>query len=97
MSKKLHDDWMNPPTQAWTAPSRRNDGPVWLIQRQKRRIVFGDPGSVTSWEIWAEYEVKEDRDAELKRLRETTSWSLRGRRGYYSYGSLRIIEPMVDE
>ena len=95
---RLEDDWMNPPTSVGTSSRpKKEDGEVWVIQRQKRTVVFGSPGSITSWATWAEFRSKDERDAELERLRKATRWSLRGRRGHYRGGELHISEPWVDE
>lgn len=93
MTDKIKDDWMNPQTSHVYSPQKRADGEVWLIQREKRKIVFGPSGSICQWEAWAEFATKDERDLELARLHKTTQWSLRGRRGYYRNGELHIYEP----
>lgn len=87
MSDKLEDDWMNPPTSASFVPQRHADGVFYLIQRKRRQITYGT-GSLEYWDMWSEFETKESRDAELARLRETTSWQLRGRRATYRHGEM---------
>lgn len=93
MTRKAKDTWMNPETSFHISSKRPDDGEVWIIQRQKRDLVFGPVSSITRWETWQEFRSKEERDKEMSRLRETTEWNLRGRRGYYLGGELRIHDP----
>jgi hypothetical protein len=84
MSKEpdMTDDWMNPPrSSSYTYREPRPDDPMeYLIEREKRVPVFGNPGSITKWEYWSKHDTKEERDAELKKLRERhPMWHLRAR------------------
>lgn len=81
--RKIEDSWMNPHTSiSYTTPPPKN-GTFYVIERKKRVPVSGNVAFLERWGTWEEYKSKEDRDAELARLRETTSWVLRGR--VYSY------------
>lgn len=80
----LTDDWMNPQSvdKMFTAPREPQPGdPIeYLIEREKRTICFGNPGSITSWEYWSKYDTVEKRDEALARLRaEHPMWHLRKR------------------
>lgn len=70
------DDWMNPRRSiGWSMPPPKE---TWLIQRE--RVInctwMGD-GPPREWATWMSYDTRKERDAELRRLRETTSWHLR--------------------
>ena len=70
------DDWMNPSTSvSWSMPPPKE---TWLIQRERVIVCtwMGD-GPPREWKTWMSYDTREERDAELKHLRETTSWHLR--------------------
>ena len=73
----IEDDWMNPPrSMSWTYQPHP-DGTFYLISRKKRIPVSGNVSHIERWDTWKEFSDKDARDAELKRLRETTSWVLR--------------------
>jgi hypothetical protein len=76
------DDWMNPhrATHYVYKEPQPSDPVRYLIEREKRVICFGNPGSITKWEYWAKYDTEEARDAALKRLHEEhPMWHLRAR------------------
>lgn len=78
------DDWMNPKptgTSSFTYRAPQSGDPIeYLIERQKRTPVFGNPGSITSWEYWSKYDTAEKRDEVLVRLRiDHPIWQLRAR------------------
>ena len=79
----MTDDWMNPRPSSWSGSIRspRPDDPTeYLIERERRIICFGSPGSITKWDYWSKYDTPELRDAALKRLREQhPAWHLRAR------------------
>lgn len=80
--KDMTDDWMNPPrSSSWTAsPEPKPDDVEYLIERMKRTICFGSPGSITSWEYWAKYATPEARDKALADLHDRhPAWHLRAR------------------
>jgi hypothetical protein len=52
----------------------------YLIEREKRVICFGSPGSITQWDYWASYDTPEERDKALADLRKRHPvWHLRAR------------------
>ena len=78
----MTDDWMNPkPSAGYTYREPQPGDPTeYLIEREKRIPVFGNPGSITRWEYWSKHDTKEARDEELKRLRKShPMWHLRAR------------------
>lgn len=86
---KIDDTWMNPTTSiGWSPPPPKN-GTYYVIERKKHIPVSGNVAFLERWETWQEFQEKDRRDAELKRLRETTSWVLRGR--VYTYVNGRQI------
>lgn len=91
MPKTDEDTWMNPQTSiSWQAPPKK-DGTYYAIERKKRIPVSGNVAFLEQWDTWQEFDDKNKRDAELARLRETTSWLLRGRT--YNYVNGQIIGP----
>lgn len=76
----MTDDWMNPkPMQAYVSEAPKNEM-EYLIERERRIICFGNPGSITQWEVWDKYTVKKERDKALQRLsKEHPMWHLRAR------------------
>jgi hypothetical protein len=80
----MTDTWMNPQPVTWTQPPEPEPDQVdYLIERAKKTIVFGNPGSITEWAFWARFDNKKDRDKELKRLsKDHPMWHLRARDSY---------------
>ena len=77
------DTWMNPSRSVtFTAPPPKH-GTYYVIERKKATPVSGNVGAIYHWDTWQEFQDKDKRDTELKRLRETTTWQLRGR--VYNY------------
>jgi len=73
-----NDDWMHPQRSSTTWTASKRDKPEFLIERQKVVICsFVGGGPPTEWKTWASFDTRDERDSELKRLRKTTSWSLR--------------------
>lgn len=71
------DDWLYPqPTGEVFKPPKPKER--WLIQRERTIVCtwFGD-GPPREWALWSSHDSREERDDELKRLRETTLWRLR--------------------
>ena len=83
---EMEDSWMNPQTSFGTSALQHEDGVFWQVSRKRRTVVSGPTGYIETWEMWAEFRDKAERDAELKRLRETTSWTLRGDKAIYIGG-----------
>jgi hypothetical protein len=78
----MTDDWMNPSrsTSYTHREPQFGDPTEYLIEREKRRITFGSPGSITNWEYWDKFDTAESRDAALARLVERhPMWHLRAR------------------
>lgn len=76
----MSDDWMNPKTSVTYTYREPENKMVYAIERQKRTICFGNPGSITEWVAWSTHETKEARDHELERLRVAHPvWQLRSR------------------
>ncbi len=87
------DTWMNPRRSVvYKSPPPKN-GHYFVIERKKRIPVSGNVAFIERWESWQEFDAKEKRDDELKRLRETTSWVLRGRSYYYVNGQQMSGDP----
>lgn len=86
MSDKIKDDWMEPRTSiSWESPPPKN-GTFYQIQRKRRIPVTGNVAFLERWDVYAEYESKDERDKKLARLRETTEWHLRARTVNYING-----------
>lgn len=83
----MADDWMHPRTSySFTSPPPKN-GQFFQIQRKRATPVSGNVAYIYNWDVWQEYESKEERDKELARLRQThPEWHLRGRRANYING-----------
>lgn len=79
----MTDDWMNPVPHAYTCIHdipKPGDPIEYRIERERRVICFGNPGSYTQWDFWASFDSAEKRDAELARLRKHHPiWHLRAR------------------
>lgn len=78
----LTDDWMNPPTHSsFTYHEPQPGDPIeYLIERERRIICFGNPGSIKRWDFWSKYDTVEERDVAFARLREHhPRWHLRAR------------------
>lgn len=74
------DDWMHPQMSSrWQASDRKADPRPFLIQRQRRVICsWVGSGPPTEWDLWSSHKTREERDAELKRLRaDHPAWRLR--------------------
>jgi hypothetical protein len=83
-----NDDWMHPKTSfSWSPPPPKN-GTFFVIERKKATPVSGNVSSIHTWDEWQSFDKKDDRDTELKRLRETTTWHLRARTYTYVNGKL---------
>lgn len=82
------DDWMNPQTAssfAHRAP-HPDDPKEYLIERERRIICFGNPGSITRWDYWAKYDTAEERDGALQRIHQQhPSWHVRKRDSHPYY------------
>jgi len=91
---RTDDDWMNPRTSvSWEMPEPKEQ---WLIQRERVIVCtwMGDRPP-HEWATWMAYDNREERDAELKCLRETTSWHLRP--AYQPlHGRMRIEDEEAD-
>lgn len=81
---KIQDDWMHPNLSSsigWSAKPR--DKEEFIIQRERVIIcTWSGDGPPREWGHWRTFDTRKERDAELKRLRETTTWHLRP--AYYS-------------
>lgn len=87
MTRGREDDWMNPQNKTWYKNERPpKNGTYYVIERKRRIPVTGNVAFLERWETWAEFDSKAKRDVELKRLREETSWILRGRQRTYVRG-----------
>lgn len=80
----MTDDWMNPSSSGVTIgwkgePAENKD--EFIIERARRLICFGNPGSIVTWEQWSfSYDTAAERDAALEKLSaEHPMWSLRAR------------------
>ena len=82
------DDWMNPTTSRVWTPKRHADGMFYLISRKKRIPVSGNVSYIEEWETWQEFANKDERDVELQRLRDTTTWKLRADQVMYLNGQI---------
>lgn len=51
------------------------------IERQERRICFGNPGYIDEWVYAGSFDTEEERDAELKRLQQYSDLSMLERNG----------------
>lgn len=78
------DDWMNPKSVSWQSPPPPKMGEIeYLIERAKRQICFGSPGSIVQWHFWSKHDTAQKRDEELKRLSdEHPLWHLRARNSH---------------
>jgi hypothetical protein len=86
MSYLDDDDWMNPSTSGSYVLKPHPDGTFYLISRKRRIPVTGNVSHIEQWELWREFTDKAERDAELKKLRETTTWVLRADQVIYIGG-----------
>ena len=89
------DDWLHPKmtSSMYISPPPKEE---WLIQRERTLVCtwVGD-GPPRKWALWRAFDSSEERDAELKRLRETTSWHLRP--AYKPlHGHIRVEDEEVD-
>jgi hypothetical protein len=82
----LEDDWMNPPRSVAWVSKPHPDGTFYLISRKKRIPVSGNASHIEQWDTWKEFGDKAERDAELKKLRDTTTWVLRADQVVYIAG-----------
>lgn len=87
------DDWLHPKIGTSYCYGKTPPKEAWLIQRERTIVCtwMGD-GPPREWAFWMSYDTRKERDAELKRLRETTSWHLRP-----AYQSLRGRIRVEDE
>ena len=77
------DDWMNPPRSHHYGSKQTPVKPStveYLIERCQRRICFGSPGYIDSWQFWSKHDTAEKRDEELEQLhKQYPAWHLRAR------------------
>lgn len=74
----LTDDWMNPPPSRQWVHKKPENKTVYIIERAKREICFGDPGYIVRWEEWSRHETAAERDSVLASLaRDHPAWQLR--------------------
>ncbi|HEU4345778.1 MAG TPA: hypothetical protein VFU31_29870 [Candidatus Binatia bacterium] len=86
--RETDDDWMYPQTSyVWTSKPHA-DGTFYLISRKRRIPVSGNVSHIEEWETWKEFSDKVERDAELKRLRDETTWVLRADQVIYMGGKI---------
>lgn len=83
------DDWMHPNRSiAFTMPPPKN-GTFHQIQRKRAIPVTGNVSHIYSWDVYREFETKDERDAELAKLRKDhPSWHLRARSLTYFNGQI---------
>ena len=84
----MNDDWMHPKTSYAYVVKDHPDGTFYLISRKKRIPVTGNVAFLEQWDTWREFDDRAKRDAELKRLRETTEWTLRADQATYIGGRM---------
>ncbi len=84
----LDDDWMYPKTSTSYVHKPHPDGTFYLISRKKRIPVSGNVSHIEQWDTWKEFPTKAERDAELKKLRSETSWTLRADQVTYLHGTI---------
>lgn len=78
----MTDDWMNPPPggRIFEMP-KVEDKDEFIIERAKRIVCFGNPGSIAEWNTWGvPYATAAERDEALKKLSaDHPMWHLRAR------------------
>lgn len=74
------DDWMESSRNSIVWEHKKPENKMlYYIERQRRVICFGNPGSITEWDQWGlSFDTAEARDKEYEKLRkEYPVWSLR--------------------
>jgi len=83
----IDDDWMHPKTSVAYVLKPHEDGTFYLISRKRRIPVSGNVSHIEQWETWKEFAHKNERNTELKRLRDETDWVLRADQVTYLNGN----------
>lgn len=92
------DDWMNPPRSLYQTPKRPPYGTKrYIIEREKRAITFGYPGSITEWHIWSTHDNAKDRDDAYAKLIKDHSWSIRTRNQWYGPNGWEYLGHWVND
>lgn len=92
------DDWMNPRGGLYQTPKPPPYGTKrYVIEREKRTITFGYPGSITEWRIWSTHDNAKDRDEAYARLVKEHRWSLRKRNQLYGARGWEYLGHWVNE
>lgn len=75
------DTWMNPKSVEWIYDEKRERDRArnmpWLIERCRRVPVTGNVAFIEQWDVWSRHATRDERDVELRKLRNDHSWTLR--------------------
>lgn len=93
MTKIEEDTWMNPSRSAGFEMPPPKNGTFHVIERKRMIPVSGNVSAIGQWDTWQEFSNKDERDTELKRLRNTTTWVLRARTHTYVNGQSIGFDP----
>lgn len=81
------DHWMHPATSFTWAPKPPKNGTFYEVQRKRATPVSGNVSHIYSWDWFADFPTKAERDEHLALLRQQhPTWHLRGRTVHYMNG-----------